>query len=178
MVRVLLPLLLMALTIEDSARAQAVSPVEIGDRVRVATSQDRFTGRVLRVSNDSLHLSLVNRGDALALSTGQIQSLKVRERRTRWGGAFRGAGLGLLAGAAVTGVLVAACAAEDCFDSGFSGVGVIIGGFYSIVSLTLIGAGVGTLLPGHRWKAVSLTPSSGMVPFSQGEMGLALTVRW
>jgi len=144
-----------------SARADDAGPIVPGTRLRVfaRTRGDKPLAGVLQSFQDD-ELILTADGDASAVVVPRQEVMRIdrsggRHSRGRW--AFRGAGLGLLAGIALglargdtcTGQFVDIITLGTCTARGKAAVGAIVG----IPAGALIGLSVP---PGERWEHIPL----------------------
>ncbi len=140
--------------IAPSLRAQYDRPyLPVGTRVRVL---DRvggapFIGSVQRLTTDTLGVAVAGGAVVVQLPTSRLAALEVSDGRERGAWAFRGAGIGLLAG----GLLGAASMRSDSTEPG--DLSAIAGFFAGGVLGTGLGAVVGAIVAPERWHRVSLS---------------------
>jgi hypothetical protein len=183
---IFLPLLF----VQNVATAQTPETLVEGQRVRVAhrcritrdqpiecserRSPRMTTGQLRTLDGDSLRISTQSTDTGLVIPTAYVDRLLVVDgRRSRF---WTGAGIGLLAGAAIGGVIGSTqewCLISfgDCDDPA-TGLGVIIGapaGF-------LIGGVVGAVIRSDRWRAVSVNDHRISVEPRPDALGLQLSV--
>jgi hypothetical protein len=153
--RAAIAVVVVVLALAPPASAQIFrTSLPTGTRVRVLDriGGERFTGTVLRLTPDTLGVALGGGSTLLNLPTSRLASLEVSEGRERGQSAWRGAGIGLVAGS-----LIGAVSMRGEGTPGDVGalVGLMVGG--------LLGAGsgivVGAITAPERWRRVSLPGS-------------------
>lgn len=167
-----------------SAFGQNGRAVEPGDRVRFTTAGERVSGRLTALTNTSMSVRVKQQyavGTATKYVSGvatlplySVTGLQVGEKRSRWRKALVGGGIGLAAGLATTGVLLARCD-NDCWG----GLVAYSGLMFFTAPLTAVGGAIGALLPpGYRWRDARVKPQLGMTYHPDTGAGLALRLRW
>ena len=175
---------------QNVATAQTPGTLVEGQRVRVAhrcrVTRDQLiecserrsprvtTGQLRTLDGDSLRISTQSTDAELVVPSAYVDRLWVVDgRRSRF---WTGAGIGLLAGAVIGGVIGSTqewCLVSfgDCDDPA-TGLGVIIGapaGF-------LLGGVVGAVIRSDRWRAVSVNDHRISVEPRPDALGLRLSV--
>lgn len=184
------PALILFLALPSLAAGQDLAGVPVGTRVRVSARgiPNNTTATVVSVKADTLHLAAGRTQYPVALARASLQRLDVSlGPGPRWPGMAKGAGVGVLVGAAA-GVAYASLTDVDC---GFLGCGqptdedrqreareddrrrwkyTVIGA----AAGAIYGAFRGAKKRGDRWKRVSLPLDIAVEP--RGSRGLALTL--
>lgn len=155
--RAVLPVVLAACATAPTVSAQTDRfTLPAGTRVRVLdrSGGERFTGTILRVTQDTLGLAVGGGSALVSLPATRLASLEVSEGRERAQGAWRGAGIGLVVGALIGAVAMRG----DGTTPGDMGVlvGLLAGGVVGVGS----GAVIGAIAAPERWRSVPL-PGSG-----------------
>ena len=159
--------------------------VQPGVRVRVVSpAAGTVTGRVTAVQGDEFLVARDRLADTVRLSANQLASLdlSVGRHKRRW----RGAGLGLLGGAALGAVIGAAtyqkpdCSGEAYFcdlGRGFdASFGAVVFGGVGAVTGALVGAG-----SADDWKPLSLRSRTSLelrMPRSTGRLSVGASLRF
>lgn len=123
----------------------------VGTRVRVLDRDGggAFTGNVLRLGSDTLAVAVSDGRVLLQLPTSRLSSLEVSEGRDRFGGAWKGAGVGLIAGGLLGAATLGRDGQADLGElAGFFAGGVLGGGF---------GAVIGAIVAPERWRRFPLS---------------------
>ena len=178
-IAVAIGLLALATAPPTSAQTDPVL-VETGSTVRAQTPSGFIIGTALSVSPDMIVVEQ-NAGEAKVprrISSRSLQGLQVRLRdRTPQAGAWRGVKIGLLYGAGISAVLIAAGAVWDarneCADCWITATGLAIGVSVPLLSvMTVGGAVIGWFNPGGRWTR-GILPKQDQFGVSRGhEVGL------
>ena len=148
MVRTMLGLLASAMVVVP-AFAQDTAVVT-GDRIRLVATPGTWTAGIVAAQGaDALTVRVPTGSGTVPVPWTEIRTLQVRRPRTRWQGAVHGAKWGMVVGVVLAGVYVVAPPpdaernqGEELFDA--------------LVGMPLTGALVGAIVPGSRWRAVSV----------------------
>lgn len=137
-------------------RGELIERLRPGTLVRIMLPTQSFTGRVQRVSADTLYL------DSVTVARADIEAAWFQQRATRKGmklGAIIGAPAGAAFGAFLFTIATGLCE-SDCSDN--AGRDIVLGtlgfGAFGLVAGGAVGAVIGAALP--QW--VELTPQSRM----------------
>ena len=130
----------------------------VGARVRFRAphlAHQRVEGTVLSVDENSLTLKLPDQEDSTVFQRSSVEKIEVRRRE---GKRFVGGFIGLLAGAAIGGVIAASKSSRDCESNGFA-----CDVKFNALLLGVPGMFIGALAsPGARWEKVPQVPPSGV----------------
>ena len=125
-------------------------------RLRRVSNPWTLTGEVVALDGETLTVMADGGERPIEMLRSDITSVEVSQGRPRGRGALRGAAIGALLGLGVGGILALGCEGLEC---------AVV--FLPIWTVT-IGAGIGALFPGKRWKPintndlhVALTPTPG-----------------
>lgn len=186
MSRFLRSIFLPALFSASVAAAQTPGVLVDGQRVRVAYQcklarphvvdcrQNRSprvdTGQLRTLEGDTLRMHAQSSGGELAIPTASITHLWVMDGRK--GNFWAGAGIGLLGGALIGGVIGATreFCVLDCSPA--TGLGVIFGAPAGLV----LGGIVGAMIRSDRWRAVPVNQYRVSVEPRQDAMGLRVSM--
>jgi hypothetical protein len=168
--------------------------VEPGDRVRVKGGSGSLSGTVVAVTDSTV--TLTGSTGALGLRrvtrTVDFAYLDQLERslgpRSRAEGAFRGAAIGLLGGAAVGGTVGLSAAVLDNCDASVDflcftpGMGLFLGGLIGAYSGAPYGLVAGFLWPGDYWERTEIPAPSTLRPTvlatPDGRTGVGVSLRF
>jgi hypothetical protein len=168
-------------------QAQEAPVVTEGSRIRVSTEADMvrpnpLVTTLVRLTTDSLTVIGSGGGAELSIPNSAVTRLEVSAgKQSR---ALRGAGIGLLTGAAVGGLVwklsSTSCEGELC-DSGFDDVVSATFGAVALVTGAVGGAAVGLIVgaarPAERWEPVRLADGSARPQPGHGyRLGLSVAV--
>lgn len=138
----------LALALDLRAQSDRFS-VPTGTRVRIVVgASESFTGSVLRLTSDTLAVATGSGGALIQLPTSRLSSIEVSEGRDRLGGSVKGAGIGVLAGAAIGSIALR--------RSEGPGVAALAGLFAGGILGGGTGAIVGAIVAPERWRRLSL----------------------
>lgn len=147
----------LALLIPYEGLAQRVDPGSVpaglGDRIRITSAEtgERPTVALFRgIASDSL-FAIRNPGGSLALPLSAVQRLEV-SRISHARGAFVGAGVGAVAGAAFASLILVANPSPGQESSDVQGVALVVGAPLG----GIVGAILGGLMGFERWQPVPL----------------------
>jgi hypothetical protein len=167
-------LALLAALPASGGRAQSVTGLEPGARVRVAAeavAPKRMVGTLVRLDADSMQLRLSDVDELARVPREAITKVEIsRGRRSRGRGALYGALAGLAVGAGAV-LATPRCEEPDCWEIFSKGEGAaLVGG---------LGAGLGALVglaipPGEKWESVPIAQIS-VVPGRRGYVGVSLS---
>jgi hypothetical protein len=168
--------------------ADASRGLEAGDTVRVWSSAGRYTGRLARVTADTLFIDAPGRSDAVLRSEiSELHRSAGRGSRTR--AMMRGGGVGLVAGTAL-GLLGGIAAgnvrcepdAVDCTPRHDSKIRVAMALDGGLIG-TLLGVMAGPSLRRTRWERVGgargrgAAPGVSVAPASGGGVSVGATLK-
>lgn len=171
--RRLLSLFVLLLASSHNLAAQVeVVGLQPGTRVRVsapAVSAKPMSGGVAFMDSDSIVLTQDgDRRTTLPLSA--VRRLEVSRGRDRWAGAFRGAGIGGLAGgAAFAGLMVL----QDGVVDGWTYLAFIAGGVIGVPAGFIVGGLTGV----ERWDERTVAPNLSLFVPRGGGFGLQASIR-
>jgi hypothetical protein len=167
--------------------AQQAPVVTEGSRIRVSTEPERvhpnpLVTTLVRLTTDSMTVIAPSGGAELSIPNSAVTRLEVSAgKQSR---ALRGAGIGLLTGAAVGGLawkLSSTSCEGDLCDSGFDDVVSSTFGAVALVTGAVGGAAVGLIVgaarPAERWEPVPLADRSARPQTGYGyRLGLSVAV--
>ena len=163
-VRGVLVLAVPALFAGGGALSAQATPT-VGDRVRVATADQRFEGRLLSWSGDSLTVARGDNVDRLARASLVSLDRQVG-RKSRF---LRGVGIGALAGG-LSGAAFGALAGEDCNGDAWlcfnHGVMALAGGIAGATMGVVVGGVIGALSHGAIWQPVPVGSGQASIRFA------------
>jgi hypothetical protein len=179
MIRLLLFALGISLLSGRDAAAQERLPLAPGDRVRVAGPVHSGTYTVLAVEADDIVVRDNSDAAELRIATASLESLDLRRRRSRGQGAWRGAAIGLVAGAGI-GVFAGIADGDDtnCIICWSKEEKAVMGAITLGGTGALAGALIGRAAPGGYWQRVSLPARVGVRPLGGGRAALAFSMNW
>jgi hypothetical protein len=161
--------LLALLSVVGVALAQTDHPIARGARVRVTPSPPsrRVVGQLIAVSDSALVVRSRRGGNEIMILRSNVVRLEVSRGTNRAESAL----IGTLLGAVIGGVIGYASVSEN---SSFVEPleprdGAVIGGFYGVVTGSLMGVLVGSV---ERWRNVAVPMSLSVMPTSEGSMSI------
>ena len=157
---------------------EPLSPVEVGQRVRVMTAGTTgwLTGTVVRLQDDTLVLSRPTGEASAAIPVSTLTRLQISEgRRSQVGkGAVIG-GFSLAAVGAVVGFAVCSGSGDQNLNDKALTCGLLLGAG-SGAGGAILGALVGAGVHSERWRAISLNLSLSTVQLGPRTWGLTFTM--
>lgn len=173
-------LLLLGLAVPSSLAAQVATALTPGTRVRVAAptvTDGRTTGSLTSIGATAFHLARED-GEMLTVPRDAVEVIEVSAgRRSHW---VRGAGIGALAGLAVSGTLAIAGANES--DSDLDSLDRALYGAFIVVTTAgsaLVGGITGALIRTEQWEPVPTSDVQwGAGPVVGGGVGFSLSLRF
>lgn len=183
------PVVLLLVVLASTASAQAArglpSEVQPGARVRVVSpATGTITGRVTTVQGDEFLVARDRLADTVRLSANQVSSLELStgSHKRRW----RGAGYGLLGGAALGAVIGAATYTKPACsgDAYFCDLGQGFDAAFGAAVFGAIGAVTGALIGAGRvddWTPLSLRDRTSLelrVPRPAGRLSIGASLRF
>ena len=161
-------IILWILNFRLSAQAnKEIVPEELisGNRIRVSAPQfnaNLLTGIFTKTSNDTLFLIPSDESSQLTIPFSYIQSLEKSKGKTHGKSTLKGAGIGLLIGAALGGI--AGLMADDPNNEEISTSTWILYGAGAVgIAGTVIGGTIGLLSAGEKWQKIPLSTNSKMM---------------
>jgi hypothetical protein len=120
-----------------------------------------YSGQLEALDTDTLHIRIRSNGAAFAIPTASIAHLAYADG-TR-GNTLRGAGIGLLGGALLGGVIGSTQSLEGSFFFN-EGQGTLVGVILGAPAGLLVGGVIGALIRSDRWRTVRLVDRIRVAP--------------